>query len=259
MTDRTHDPSEQIGLGNRWYVEDQFQVQMGHPGSRDVILNRWRIFEEAISQWQKEQSGGKTSPRVLDAGCGDGINILGLGQIAKHLGIAPEIYGVDYNPLRVGRAGDMPGVREVIQARLDDLPYADGFFDVVLCNHVLEHIAEDGPVVRSLRRITAHGGLLIVGVPNEGCLMGRIRNHLLQRSVLRRTDHVHFHTGATISALIRSADFRLVKLERCGFLTPHGAVHYLLTMSRAGRSLLRQLGALFPSQSADLILIARRS
>ena len=259
MTDLGHNPREQIQLGNRWYVDDQFQVQMGHPGSREVIQNRWRIFEDAIEQWLKDQRRDVKPLRFLDAGCGDGINLLGLAQIAGHLGIEPEIYGVDYNYLRVDRARKISGVHDAIQARLDELPFPDGFFDLVLCNHVLEHIPEDMPVVKDLRRVTALGGLLIVGVPNEGCLMGQIRNHLLQRSILRQTDHVHFHTERTLSGLILDEDFRLVKVEHYGFLTPHGAVHYLVSMTRLGRYLLRRLGASFPSQSADLILVARRT
>jgi SAM-dependent methyltransferase len=214
------------------------------------------MFEDAIVAWAAE--AGEPPERLLDAGCGDGINLIGLGEIAGRLGLDIEMHGVDYNPLRVERAAQLPGVRAMIQARLDALPYPDGCFDVVLCNHVIEHITADQAVLQSLRRVTAAGGLLIVGVPNEGCFMGRLRNHLLQRSVLRKTDHVHFYTSGMLSDLVLAPGFSLMRLERSGFLTPHGAAHYVLTATRLGRGLLRRLGSWFPSQSADLILVARR-
>ena len=46
------------------------------------------------------------------------------------------------------------------------LPYADNSFDVVICNHVLEHIFETESALRELQRVTAPGGYCIVSVPN---------------------------------------------------------------------------------------------
>ena len=33
---------------------------------------------------------------------------------------------------------------------------------------------------------------MILNVPNEGCLMAKIRNYIFQREILKITDHVHF-------------------------------------------------------------------
>jgi 2-polyprenyl-3-methyl-5-hydroxy-6-metoxy-1,4-benzoquinol methylase len=53
------------------------------------------------------------------------------------------------------------------------LPYADGAFDVVVCNHVLEHIFETEAALRELQRVTAPGGVCIVSVPNMANLWSR--------------------------------------------------------------------------------------
>jgi len=46
------------------------------------------------------------------------------------------------------------------------LPYASHVFDVVVCNHVLEHIFETETALRELLRVTAQNGLCVVSVPN---------------------------------------------------------------------------------------------
>ena len=56
---------------------------------------------------------------------------------------------------------DRPG--EDIQA----LGFADDEFDLVVCNHVLEHVPDDGAAVRELARITAPGGVAVISVPGD--------------------------------------------------------------------------------------------
>jgi len=50
----------------------------------------------------------------------------------------------------------------------EPLPFPDGMFDLVVCNHVLEHVFETEKALRDLKRVTAPGGLIILGVPNIG-------------------------------------------------------------------------------------------
>ena len=57
---------------------------------------------------------------------------------------------------------------------VEPLPYADGQFDLVVCNHVLEHVFETEKALRDLRRVTAPGGLVVLGVPNIGNWYSRI-------------------------------------------------------------------------------------
>ena len=49
--------------------------------------NRWRIFENALSEWAKKESIKKQKMdfHILDAGCGDGINLFGLSQMVERM------------------------------------------------------------------------------------------------------------------------------------------------------------------------------
>lgn len=47
------------------------------------------------------------------------------------------------------------------------LPFPAGTFDVILCNHVLEHVPDDGAALRELFRVLRDGGWAVVQVPMD--------------------------------------------------------------------------------------------
>lgn len=55
--------------------------------------------------------------------------------------------------------------KEIDLVDLLDLPYYDGEFDMVICNHVLEHIIDDTKAISEIYRVTTYGGLAILQVP----------------------------------------------------------------------------------------------
>jgi SAM-dependent methyltransferase len=46
------------------------------------------------------------------------------------------------------------------------LPFEDATFDVVVCNHVLEHVPDDRAAMRELRRVLCPGGWALLLVPD---------------------------------------------------------------------------------------------
>ena len=54
-----------------------------------------------------------------------------------------------------------------VKADICALPFEDNCFDLVLCNHVLEHITDDAKAMQELYRVTKKGGTLIAQVPLE--------------------------------------------------------------------------------------------
>ena len=54
-----------------------------------------------------------------------------------------------------------------VKADICDLPFIDGTFDLILCNHVLEHIPDDLKAMEELYRVLKKGGTLIAQVPLE--------------------------------------------------------------------------------------------
>lgn len=54
-----------------------------------------------------------------------------------------------------------------VKADLCALPFEDNSFDVIFCNHVLEHIPDDAQAMRELYRVMKKGGWGIFQVPQD--------------------------------------------------------------------------------------------
>ncbi|RRO17389.1 class I SAM-dependent methyltransferase [Flavobacteriaceae bacterium 14752] len=54
-----------------------------------------------------------------------------------------------------------------VKADICDLPFDDQSFDVVLCNHVLEHIKDDTTAMKEIFRILKKGGWAILQIPQD--------------------------------------------------------------------------------------------
>lgn len=244
-----------VAENNEWYVGDQRAAQLGAPGARWALGLRWRLFECAIDAWIERNAVCTNQPlRVLDAGCGDGINLSVLESIFVRRGLDAQIVGSDYNSVRLSRARDN-GRCPVVEADLRQTPFASGSFDVVLCSHVLEHIREDVAAMRELARIVAPGGLVIVAVPNEGCAAARLRNHLIQRSILCTTDHVQFYTAKTLLARLAEAGLCPIgPVAKEGLFIPHLGVATRLREMAFGRALIAFVARVLPGQAAGLVV-----
>jgi len=99
--------------------------------------------------------------RVLDAGCGNGIET---GPYAGRL----RVLGFDYQrAYAVCCARRYPDATYAI-ADLSHLPVADGCFDLIVMNQVIEHLKNPVEVIAELARVLAAGGRLLVATPNYG-------------------------------------------------------------------------------------------
>lgn len=62
-------------------------------------------------------------------------------------------------------AGDYKYPDHVVNMDVTNLPQEDGYFDLVICNHVLEHIPNDKKAISELYRVLKKPGIAILQVP----------------------------------------------------------------------------------------------
>ncbi len=242
-------PAKEIEAGNAWYTGDQFAAARC-PSRQRVVQNRIQFFLSVMSD------AASRVPEhfvLLDAGCGDGTNLTALHSVGKW-----HCMGMDYNPLRLRRARENSRGAAVVAGQLTKIGLRDASVDGILSNHVLEHIEDDVSVLKELYRVLKDSGVLIVGVPNEGCLMAQFRNRIVQPSIMKTTDHIRFNTEHQMRLKLESVGFQIDHVRRESFFMPHSRLNDLFASSNPGFSLLSFLGHLFTSQCAGLHFVCRK-
>lgn len=102
--------------------------------------------------------------RVLDLGCGAGTDALVAAQM---VGPEGEVIGLDMTPemlRKAGRAAEEMGAANVtfVEGEAEALPFADGSFDVVISNGVIDLIPDKDAVLAEMFRVLRPGGRIQV-------------------------------------------------------------------------------------------------
>lgn len=134
----------------------------------------------------------------------------------KVLHIAPEqpflkrlkkLHNLDYT------TADL--VSPIADVKMDvmDMPFEDASFDVVLCNHVLEHVGDDRQAMREIYRVLKPGGWAVLQVPLNLNLKTTLEDPDVttakeRERVFGQYDHVRWH-GQDYPDRLRSAGFEV--------------------------------------------------
>jgi ubiquinone/menaquinone biosynthesis C-methylase UbiE len=98
------------------------------------------------------------SDRILDLGCGTGS----IARVLRErLGGAASIAGVDVSAAMIEAARSIAPELEFLQVNAVALPFADGSFDLVLCQDLLRLGPDLLAALCQVRRILSAGGRLI--------------------------------------------------------------------------------------------------
>lgn len=143
------------------------------------------------------------SPRILDAGCGTG----GMLEYLRRFGPA---VGIDIADEAVGLARRR-GLASLARASVEELPFADASFDLLVSFDVLYHqaVVNDRRALQEFSRVLRPGGLLVIRVPAYNWLRGA---HDL--AVHTR----HRYSCRELGSKLQDAGFRLNRLTHVNSL-----------------------------------------
>jgi 2-polyprenyl-3-methyl-5-hydroxy-6-metoxy-1,4-benzoquinol methylase len=167
-----------------------------------------------------------TAQRVLELGCAEGDFA---NQLKRHTGA--EVWGIEFNPTAAEQASKV--IDHVLvgdaEERIGQLP--DDYFDVIVCNDVLEHLVDPNSVLKMLKRTMKSDAVVIASIPNirhfPALAQIVFRKDFPQREIgiFDRT-HLRFFTRKSIIRMFEEAGYAVQKIKGInGYCGPLG---YLL-------------------------------
>jgi ubiquinone/menaquinone biosynthesis C-methylase UbiE len=156
------------------FYDQLHQTQGTYSAGTYHMASFWK--NGALRQWL--DSRRRQQVRFLDVGCGKGLFLRDFVHGAKKdWNVQPaRVTGIDL----VQSPGNLfAEISPDFEFKLhngdgEPLPFADASFDVISCNHVLEHVFETESLVREFRRVLVPNGLCIISVPNVAAWVNRI-------------------------------------------------------------------------------------
>ncbi len=156
-----------------------------------------------------------TARTVLDVGCGPG----GFGQALRQADPARkrELWAVEADPAVAAEAA--PYYDTMVTGLFPEaLAGRERTFDCIVCNDVLEHVADPWATLRATRPLLAPGGVVVASIPNVRNI--RVVVDLVLRGRWTYTDigimdrtHLRFFTGASIRDLFSESGYTVEMIK----------------------------------------------
>lgn len=143
----------------------------------------------------------KEPGRLLDIGCSLGYFV----EAANARGW--QASGVEISPYAAEEARGL-GL-DVKTGILEDAHYPDGSFDCVTMWDVLEHVPDPTQHMLEVRRVLAKDGMVVIGTPNLGHIMFKIK--LERWRHLKPREHIFYFRESSITQLLRKTGFDVIR------------------------------------------------
>lgn len=142
-------------------------------------------------------SGGK----ILDVGCGPGFLLSAVNS-------QWDKYGVEISAVALDHAKAFAKVR---RGEFPYLNYASDYFDVVVMNHVVEHLTDPVVYVQECYRVLKPEGIFIIATPDfdSGCARWFGKNYRM----LCDKGHVSLFTSFSLIKMLEELDFEILEIE----------------------------------------------
>ncbi|WP_370452665.1 methyltransferase domain-containing protein [Marinifilum sp. N1E240] len=156
----------------------------------------------------------------------------------KVLHIAPEqcffkrfkaLPNLDYT------TGDLESPIADVHFDVQEIPFEDASFDVVICNHVLEHVDDDAKAMREMYRILKPNGFAILQVPMDTDNPKTMEDPTVtdpkeREHLYRQKDHVRLY-GLDYANRLSNAGFKVNSIEYAKSFEATLASKYSLPMN----------------------------
>jgi len=187
----------------------------------------WELKKGAISvsnltfkvKWERITSklGGfialycKENARILDVGAGDGSFYSYIEKVfGYYIGLDPSVKML---------AGFKENIsKRAVQGCAENLPVADGKFDILIFNSSLDHCMDPDAALREARRALNAGGRIFILLTNKGAWYKKIFGTYAKKMRDIDVDHNFHFTFKDIKVLLEKNNFHDVRVRSFDFL-----------------------------------------
>lgn len=144
-----------------------------------------------------------THGKVLDVGCSGGFFLSALCDDFEKYGIEMDAEAVKY-----ARDNYSFG-RNINDTRLEDSPFPDEYFDLIIMRGVIEHLLDPKGALKHVSRLLKKGGyFFIAATPNADSFCADL--YRMKWNQFHPVRHLYYFSPATLSKLCASFDLKLI-------------------------------------------------
>jgi len=127
---------------------------------RIIVINRIRrLYHE--SRYRKVEELIDKKGKLLDIGCGKPCEFMNDGSFLNYIGYG---IGIDIKKCE--------GVKKVVRGDVQNLPFKNESFDIIVAMEVLEHVNDIELSLKNIREVLKPDGIFIMSTPKENILWG---------------------------------------------------------------------------------------
>lgn len=182
--------------------------------------------------------GHISNKRVLDIGCGPGLDTVAMAQLANG---DEEIFGVDFDEKMItdanNRAAEYNLDTKVThqQANAYELPFPDGYFDAIRSERLFIHLDSPEQALAEAIRVTRRGGKVVLVDTDWGSLSSHSgADEIEQRLVKFRAEQClpNGYSGRRLFSLMKSLGLQNIIVESTAAHTTDLPIWQVMTQSK---------------------------
>ena len=138
----------------------------------DQLLDRMNQSHESLAQWGVSHLNISNDDKILDVGCGGGVNVERFLKMTEN-----KVIGLDYSEVSVEKSAKLnkdeidAGRCEIIQGSVSELPFEDNSFDIVTGFETVYFWPDIVNDFKEVRRVLKDDGIIFIcneSIPIEG-------------------------------------------------------------------------------------------
>jgi len=146
-------------------------------------------------------------PSVIDIGCATGALIAYLRDRKW------RVTGVEISPC--AEYAQKERRLDVRNIPLEENKFPQGYFDVVLASHLIEHLNDPASFLAEVNRVLKEDGRVFITTPNISGFQARLYGGRWRSAIF---DHLYLFSVRTLSKMLKKAGFKIERIRTWGGL-----------------------------------------